>query len=787
MRTPTALSTFAALLIAVASSGLRAQAITGELKRWHAVTLTFDGPAADEAAAAPDNPALDYRLDVTFANGATSYTVPGYFAADGDAGNTGATTGDKWRVHFAPDATGTWTYVASFRAGIDVAVGAPGDGVAVAPIDGASGSFSVSETDKSAPDNRARGRLEYVGQHYLRYAGTGEYFLKAGADSPENFLAYDDFDDTPNNRDARKSWGPHVQDWRPGDPTWGGGTKGKGIIGAVNYLADEGQNVFSFLTMSHRGDDRNVFPWPGPEIDDFEHVDCSKLDQWEIVFAHADARGMYLHFKTQETENDQLLDGGELGRERKLYYRTLIARFGHHLALNWNLGEENTNTDAQRIGFADFFAEHDPYRHHVVLHTYPNAYDQVYTPLLGGLSELSGVSIQTGYNIVHRNTAQWRANSAAAGRPWVIANDEQNGANIGVPHDDYTGNPTQSDIRKVTLWGNFMAGGGGVEYYFGYSLPENDIQCQDFRSRSNMWRYNRHALSFFRNHTRFWTLAPHDELVGNTSTLSGAVSASNARYCFADPGEEYVVYLPSGGTHDLQLEGGDYEVRWFDPRNGGLLQTGTTATVTGPGLVSLGAPPADVGEDWAALVTRVRPPLPIALASFTAAARGADVALAWETTAEADADRFEVERSGDGATFRSIAAVDARGTGGSGARYAYDDLGVGGPVVYYRLRLVDRDGGSALSRTVAVDLDVSPVLEVRPRGDGRYDGLLAGVGPGSQVSVTVADVSGRALATRTEITSGDPIEIDLSAYPAGVYAVTVVLDGMPWRGRLLRR
>ena len=48
-----------------------------------------------------------------------------------------------------------------------------------------------------------------------------------------------------------------------------------------------------------------------------------------------------MHFKTQETENEQLLDGGNVGVERKVYYRELIARFGHHLALNWNMGEEN--------------------------------------------------------------------------------------------------------------------------------------------------------------------------------------------------------------------------------------------------------------------------------------------------------------------------------------------------------------------------------------------------------------------------------------------------------------
>ena len=30
--------------------------------------------------------------------------MPGYFAADGDAANTSATSGNKWRVNFMPDA-----------------------------------------------------------------------------------------------------------------------------------------------------------------------------------------------------------------------------------------------------------------------------------------------------------------------------------------------------------------------------------------------------------------------------------------------------------------------------------------------------------------------------------------------------------------------------------------------------------------------------------------------------------------------------------------------------------
>ncbi|MGL5082982.1 MAG: DUF5060 domain-containing protein, partial [Microcoleaceae cyanobacterium] len=79
--------------------------IEGELKKWHRIDLTFDGPQTSETDAT--NPFLDYRLDVTFTNGTKTYVVPGYYAADGDAGETSANDGNQWRVHFAPDEVGT--------------------------------------------------------------------------------------------------------------------------------------------------------------------------------------------------------------------------------------------------------------------------------------------------------------------------------------------------------------------------------------------------------------------------------------------------------------------------------------------------------------------------------------------------------------------------------------------------------------------------------------------------------------------------------------------------------
>ena len=606
--------------------------ITGELKAWHKVTLTITGPFANESDQDP-NPFTDYRFSVTFrhASSQLEYRVPGYFAADGQAAETSAQAGRQWRAHLAPDKPGRWTYVVSFVRGKGVALdpGIPAE--PVPGVDGLTGSFEIGDTDKTGRDLRAKGRLTYVGQRYLQFARTGEYFLKAGADAPENLLAYADFDATRSRKQAGAAeqageaahaglhrYQPHLRDWQASDPSWQSG-KGKGLIGALNYLAGKGCNAFSFLTYNVGGDGDDVWPFIAPE--DKFHYDCSKLDQWQIVFDHAQHLGLYLHFKLQETENDDnrlgnqtkpipaALDSGDLGPERKLYLRELIARFGYELALNWNLGEENSQSTTQQRAMAQYIQQTDPFQHHIVDHTYPDWQDRVYPPLLGNQSDLTGASLQNPWNVVHQRTLRWVEQSAQAGKPWVVANDEQNPPDYGVPVDPgYAGfsgvagegekSYTMHEIRKLTLWGNLMAGGGGVEYYFGYKLPQNDLGCEDWRSRDQSWNYCRFALDFFRdNRVPFWEMKNADALVGNAQR-------DNSRFCLAKPGVVYVIYLPNGGGAELDLGDVDrtFDVAWFNPRTGGPLVSGAVKTVTGPGRVELGLPPADPGQDWALVV-----------------------------------------------------------------------------------------------------------------------------------------------------------------------------------------
>ena len=587
--------------------------ISGELRKWHRITFTFSGPTADEAT--QPNPFLDYRLRMNFSHplSGKTHVVEGFFAADGNAAFTHATSGDKWRAHFMPDEPGLWNYQVEFYTATDVSISDDPTvaSTPVAPLHGSSGSFTVLGTDKTAPDFRGRGLLRYRGRHHLAFAETGEFYLKGGADSPENFLGYYGFDNTYDNGgvatpgliDGLHRYPAHAIDWNPGDPNWTDleGDDGKNIIGALNYLAGQGVNSVYFLTYNiHGGDGQDTWPWitvPGeiPTADQLLRYDCSKLDQWEIVFSHMDRLGIQLHLVTQETENDYVLNGDTLGIRRRLYYRELVSRFGHHHALSWNIGEENTNTLAAIQSFAEYIRGLDPYEHQISVHTLPNAISSTgvgspYSQLYGD-PNYEATSLQGSGSSYNDWAISIRENSAASARPWAVYGDEQGpwpAANMS----------NHADLRRDTLWGNLCGGGAGIEWYFGYQGTFGDVQSEDFTVAEPLWIDTRHALALFHEHLRFWSMTGDNALV------------SGADYCLAKTGQEYLVYAKYASAAPITLDLGtsedSFSVGWYNPRNGdglGALLSGSVTQVSGPGVVNLGLPPYELGDDWACVVS----------------------------------------------------------------------------------------------------------------------------------------------------------------------------------------
>ena len=579
----------------------------GQQPVWFPTTLDFAGPAASETDVAP-HVFLDYRLIVTFLRpDGTSVSVPGFFDGDGEGGGDG----NVWRVRFAPDQPGTWTWSASFRSGANVAISLDPDAGAGTAFDGQSGSLTVLPRDPNAPGFLSAGLLEYVGGHYLKFRD-GEFWIKGGIDSPENFLAYDGFDNTVTNGFVHR-YPTHVSDWTVGDPEFESADSGYGaraIIGALNYLAGERVNSIYFLPMNLGGDGQDTYPFVGRSGSSFDntHYDISKLAQWTTVLDHAQRLGIAAQFVLAETEapNENWLDNGQLGPERQLFYRELAARFGFLLAKKWNLCEENDYPVSRLNAFADYLGAQDYSNAPITVHTRPNNFSD-YNQIVGD-ARYSATSIQYSPNLAGQHVETWRANSAAAGRPWVLDMDENAPANTGLNSSNAV------DLRKRVLWDVYF-GGGNIEWYFGGNgqAEGGDQNTEDFRTREEMYRYMWYARRLLEDEL------PFNDMQGADGLVSGASGDFGGAEVFARLGTHIAVYLPNAsGTPvvDLGSMAGDVTRRWYNPETGQF--AGTLDTLVGGASVPIGAPPSRPGEDWVVLfeATDGQPQVP-AVASLT--------------------------------------------------------------------------------------------------------------------------------------------------------------------------
>ncbi|MEL7006025.1 MAG: FlgD immunoglobulin-like domain containing protein, partial [Bacteroidota bacterium] len=94
-----------------------------------------------------------------------------------------------------PEEIGQWTYKASFVQGVDIAMKQNSTAVDTIPLDNPYGSFEVVPTQKKGQELKALGRL-IADEGRFKFVNSEQYFLKVGANSPENFLAYKGFDNT---------------------------------------------------------------------------------------------------------------------------------------------------------------------------------------------------------------------------------------------------------------------------------------------------------------------------------------------------------------------------------------------------------------------------------------------------------------------------------------------------------------------------------------------------------------------------------------------------------------
>ncbi|GGA84703.1 T9SS type A sorting domain-containing protein [Puia dinghuensis] len=189
--------------------------------------------------------------------------------------------------------------------------------------------------------------------------------------------------------------------------------------------------------------------------------------------------------------------------------------------------------------------------------------------------------------------------------------------------------------------------------------------------------------------------------------------------------------------------------------------------------------------------------LPVNLGSFTGRRVNETTVLSWTTETESNLDRFELERSADGSAWMKVGQVAAAGNSSTPLSYQYiDPVSLpAGNTLYYRLRLVDKDGRDTYSGIVVVKSydngAITPQLSrIIPNPFGDNLEITCTVPNSGSVEVLLQDVAGATLIRRKYTANkGDNVLrlTNLNGLAQGIYIVRVVQGGTVAIGKVIKK
>ncbi len=178
-------------------------------------------------------------------------------------------------------------------------------------------------------------------------------------------------------------------------------------------------------------------------------------------------------------------------------------------------------------------------------------------------------------------------------------------------------------------------------------------------------------------------------------------------------------------------------------------------------------------------------PLPVTIVSFLGKTIGNTVALTWSTSSENNFDYFSVEKSIDGSNYQQIAIVKSSQLNGLIASYTFIDSlenSAAQSVVYYRLKIVDKDESYQYSSIINVELypPETFLVELFPNPAYHNDNLYIKYYAGSSTTIliSVIDLTGKIEFNRSVyVKKGlNEFPVNISVLSKGLHIVQIVSD-----------
>lgn len=337
-------------------------------------------------------------------------------------------------------------------------------------------------------------------------------------------------------------------------------------------------------------------------------LDVSLMRKVDSMISYANSKGITVWVHGWWSRKNLNVTAGE--EKMKRWWRYLVLRLGAYNVV-WVLAGEYNMENYGGLGLpfwkslGKMIKAEDPYNRIVGAHNTPPFWE-------GGSA-----------------APQWSTAEVLHHEPWLDYNQSQVGhgkaANEMIPdvvsqsyatqpakpivvtepwYEFIEGNPTGQDVR-FAAWTAILSGAAGHTYGGGHvwlaHVPESpagggpwplekgfERNTLDYEGAVSMG----HLSKFFQK-VNWWQMAPHDELIHEYPD----------KYCLANPGHEYIIYLRWAGTLKVDLRSSSasdsFEYTWFDPSTG---KYNPSRTVKGGTIQFFSAPGAYPGtlhfKDW---------------------------------------------------------------------------------------------------------------------------------------------------------------------------------------------
>ncbi len=249
----------------------------------------------------------------------------------------------------------------------------------------------------------------------------------------------------------------------------------------------------------------------------------------------------------------------------------------------------------------------------------------------------------------------------------------------------------KQDWFRASIWGNFIAGSAGTSEECWLDIREVPDKVTEYHS---------YFSKFLRTLYQLNGLYPADYHI-KTTTGTGWLCENDRK--------EYVAYIytqepQSRHTVKLWIRKGVYYTQFYDPKTGEWIGDRTIRDFGHEGWKSFETPTYNqdvvlhiIKESLASPVT------PVELSHFSGHSTTESIALTWTTVSESNNYGFEIQRSDDQSNFETIGFVKGHLTTQSEHVYSFIDRPRASGVYTYRLKQIDLDGQSSLSKTIRVE------------------------------------------------------------------------------------